>query len=102
MAADDNTDAGRILEYLYMHQNELITQETLFKKSDLSDEDIRTALDELEERLLVDIGISPDEASYEDITITDKGIDTIETENAFHDTFNTPLDLNKIAQEWSN
>lgn len=99
MTVDD--DAGRILEYLYM-ADEPIDQKTLFDASDLTDADIRAALDELEDRLFIDIGISPDDAPYEDITITEKGTDTIETVGAFSDEFDFPLDLNEIAQDWSN
>lgn len=93
-------DAGRILEYLYL-QNEPVSQQTLFDASDISDNDVRAALDELEERLLVEIGLSPDDAPYEDISITEKGEDTVETSGAFNEAFGSPLDLNEIAQGWS-
>ncbi len=95
-------DAGKVLEYLYMHQNGDITQETLFNVSDLSENTIRDALDKLEEQLLVEIGISPTDAPYENISITEQGIDTIETTGAFSDAFDFPLDLNKIARDWGS
>lgn len=93
-------DAGQILEYLYL-QDEPVSQQTLFDASDLSEDEIRTALDELEERLLVEIGLTSNDAPYDDISITEKGADTIETGGAFSEAFGSPLDLNEIAQEWS-
>lgn len=94
-------DAGKILEYVYL-QDEPVTEETLFEASELSDEEVRAALDELEERMLVEIGLSPDDAPYEDITLTAKGVDTIETSGLFHEEFDVSLDLNEIAQDWSD
>lgn len=81
-------DAGKILEYLYL-QDEPVSQQTLFDVSDLSDDQIRTALDTLEEQLLIDIGLSPDDAPYDDIAITDQGTGTIESAGVFSDTFDT-------------
>lgn len=97
---DSTEDAGRILEYLYLHKGDSLTQQTLFDASDLSRDEIRDALDHLEERMLVDLGLSPEDAPYEDIAITEKGVDMIETVGAFSDEFDASLDLNRIAREW--
>jgi hypothetical protein len=47
--------------------------------SDRFDQTIRAALDILEDQVLVDIGLSPDDVPYDAIAITAQGTETIET-----------------------
>lgn len=93
-------DAGDVLEYLYLNQETPVDASDIFDASDLSRDDVQAALDELEERMLIDIGLKPDEGGYEDVSLTTEGVDTIETKGSFLDVFDVPLDLNRIAREW--
>lgn len=93
-------DAADVLEYLYLNQQTPVDAAELFDVSRLSRDAVRDALDRLEDQMLVDIGVKPDEGGYEDVSITEKGCDTVETVGAFQDEFGVALDLNEIAQEW--
>ncbi len=100
MSVDE--DAGDVLEYLYLKQETPVDASEIFAASDLSHDAVRDALDRLEDKLLVEVGVKPEGGGYEDVSLTAEGLDTIEDEGAFIEAFGTPLDLNRIAREWGS
>lgn len=91
-------DAGRVLEYVYLNRGETLTDEKIAEASGLSVEEVRDALDELEERLLVTLGLE----GYSDVQMTEEGRGKIEESGAFEEEFGNPLDLERIVQGWES
>ncbi|MDY6769336.1 MAG: hypothetical protein SVU88_00015 [Candidatus Nanohaloarchaea archaeon] len=89
-------DAGDVLQYIYLNRGEPLTDQVIADASGLSVDEVQDALDELEERLLVTLGVD----EYSDVELTEAGRDRIEEAGAFESEFDTPLDLMEIVQGW--
>ncbi|MDY6765952.1 MAG: hypothetical protein SVW77_01160 [Candidatus Nanohaloarchaea archaeon] len=91
-----NADAGDVLQYIYLNRGEPLTDEVIADASGLSLQEVQDALDELEDRLLVTLGIEDDG----DVEMTEEGRATIEDTGAFQSEFGTALDLAEIVHDW--